>query len=178
MKKEKKEMAEWKQHVIAAIITAVLTFLFIMFVGQRCTDSGESMLPTINDKDVLCLNKIIYKLTDPKRFDIVVFRYSEKEYYVKRIIALPGETIWIDYNGLVYVNGEVLDYPYKKEQIQNPGIAYQEITLGEDEYFCMGDNVNNSHDSRFEDVGPVKRSSILGRVKLRILPLDNFGLLE
>ena len=97
---------------------------------------------------------------------------------IKRIIGLPGETVQIDENGNIYINGELLEENYGAETIQNPGRAANPITLGDDEYFVMGDNRNNSKDSRSEEVGNVKRSQIIGRAWLRIWPLNKFGLLK
>ena len=105
-------------------------------------------------------------------------RPARKEYYIKRIIGLPGETVQIDENGNIYINGELLEENYGAETIQNPGRAAKPITLGDDEYFVMGDNRNNSKDSRSEEVGNVKRSQIIGRAWLRIWPLNKFGLLK
>ena len=91
---------------------------------------------------------------------------------------MPGETVQIDENGNIYINGELLEENYGAETIQNPGRAAKPITLGDDEYFVMGDNRNNSKDSRSEEVGNVKRSQIIGRAWLRIWPLNKFGLLK
>jgi signal peptidase I, bacterial type len=112
-----------------------------------------------------------------KRFDIIVFypygRDSD-EYYVKRIIGLPGETVQI-IDGKIYINGEVLEENYGKEPIENPGRAAQPIKLADDEYFVMGDNRNISKDSRYPNVGNVKMKNIGGRAFFRVSPLRKFG---
>ena len=158
------------------------TYLVITFVGQRTDVEGVSMETTLSDGDNLIVDKISYRFRDPQRFDIIVFpfEYQENTYYIKRIIGLPGETVQIDEEGRIYINGEVLDEPYGKEVIrpENIGIAANPIVLGEDEYFVMGDNRNNSSDSRTEVVGNIHRDDIIGRAWVRIWPLTKFGVLK
>ena len=156
-----------------------VTFLIITFVGQRTHVSGESMENTLDNGDQLIVDKITYRFQDPERFDIIVFPYHYKEntYYIKRIIGLPGETVQIA-DGTIYINGEVLEESYGREVMQDPGIAAEPITLGEDEYFVLGDNRNQSSDSRDPSVGLIHRDEIIGRAWLRIWPLDSFGILK
>ena len=160
---------------IAAIF--VLTYLFITFVMQRTEVSGSSMEPTLYNGDSLLVNKISYRFSDPKRFDIVIFpyRYGNDQYFIKRVIGLPGETVRIDENGVIYINGVVLEESYGAEVINDPGRAATEITLGPDEYFVMGDNRNHSMDSREESVGNIKRKDIIGKAFIRIYPFSRFG---
>lgn len=172
----KKEILSWVFYIAFVL---VLTWVIITFVGQRTRVDGRSMMNTLHDGDNLIVEKLSYRFSDPKRFDIIVFPPAgKKEYYIKRIIGLPGETVQIDENGNIYINGELLEENYGAETIQNPGRAANPITLGDDEYFVMGDNRNNSKDSRSEEVGNVKRSQIIGRAWLRIWPLNKFGLLK
>ena len=172
----KKEILSWVFYIAFVL---VLTWVIITFVGQRTRVDGRSMMNTLHDGDNLIVEKLSYRFSDPKRFDIIVFPPTgKKEYYIKRIIGLPGETVQIDENGNIYINGELLEENYGAETIQNPGRAANPITLGDDEYFVMGDNRNNSEDSRSEEVGNVKRSQIIGRAWLRIWPLNKFGLLK
>lgn len=155
----------------------VVTYLMITYVGQRTAVNGSSMQPTLNDGDNLIVDKISYRFKDPERFDIIVFPFTYKEstYYIKRIIGLPGETIQIDEEGTIYINGEVLQESYGREIIseEHRGLAAEPITLGEDEYFVMGDNRNNSSDSRLPEVGNIKREQIIGRAWVRIWPLKD-----
>jgi signal peptidase I len=134
---------------------------------------------TLSDKDNLIVDKITYRISDPKRFDIIVFpyQYEEDTYYIKRIIGMPGETVQI-IDGNILINGEVLHESYGRETIQSPGRASEPITLGDDEYFVMGDNRNASADSREPDVGNIKRSDIIGRAWVRIWPLNKAGVLK
>ena len=173
----KKEVLSWIFYILFVI---ALTYLIITFVGQRTMVDGRSMNATLNDGDNLIVEKFSYRLGDPERFDIIVFppQESPKEHYIKRIIGLPGETVQIDAEGKIYIDGEVLEENYGLETIRNAGRAAEPITLGDDEYFVLGDNRNNSKDSRSDAVGNVKRSSITGRAWLRIWPLSDIGFLK
>lgn len=179
MNKVMKEMISTGLYLLGVLCA---TYLVITFVGQRTDVEGVSMETTLSDGDNLIVDKISYRFRDPQRFDIIVFpfEYQENTYYIKRIIGLPGETVQIDEEGRIYINGEVLDEPYGKEVIrpENIGIAANPIVLGEDEYFVMGDNRNNSSDSRTEVVGNIHRDDIIGRAWVRIWPLTKFGVLK
>jgi len=158
----------------------VLTYLLIHYVGQRTQVKGSSMEPTLSNADNLIVDKLSYRFSDPKRFDIIVFPYlyTPDTYYIKRIIGLPGETVQIDGAGNIYINGELLQENYGAEVIDNPGLASDPITLGADEYFVLGDNRNHSEDSRFPDVANIKKENIIGRAFVRLWPLTKFGLLK
>lgn len=132
------------------------------------------MYPYLHNKDQLMMDKLSYRIHDPERFDIVVFpvvRDGKEEYYIKRVIGLPGETVQI-IDGYVYINGEKLDENYGAEVMNDAGRAAEPITLGDDEYFVLGDNRNRSDDSRYENVENLKREKIVGRAWVRIWPLD------
>lgn len=165
---------------IYLLIVLVLTFLIVAYVGQRTKVSGSSMEPTLSDGDNLIVDKISYRFSEPERFDIIVFpfRYKEKTYYIKRIIGLPGETVYIDEEGNIYIDGEILEENYGKETILDSGRAYEPITLGPNEYFVMGDNRNNSSDSRDPVVGNIYRSEFIGKAWMRIWPLNKLGIVE
>lgn len=160
-------------------IVLAITFLIITFVGQRTHVSGESMENTLDNGDQLIVDKLTYRFHDPERFDIIVFpfRYKDNTYYIKRIIGLPGETVQI-VDGDIYINGEVLEESYGREVIQDPGLAAEPITLGDDEYFVLGDNRNYSSDSRDPSVALIHRNEIIGRAWLRIWPFRSFGILK
>ena len=164
--------------IFIAIVVAA-SYAVVAFVGQRTQVSGESMETTLSDGDQLIVDKISYRFRDPKRYDIVVFpyRYEENTFYIKRVIGLPGETVQIE-DGTIYINGEVLEEAYGREVMQDPGIAAEPIALGEDEYFVLGDNRNQSSDSRDPSVGLIHRDEIIGRAWIRIWPLDSFGILK
>lgn len=177
-----------RQDVIKEIVGMVLylacvfvvVFLIIHFVGVRTRVNGTSMEATLSDGDNLIVDKITYRFKDPERFDIIVFppKYEEDKLFIKRIIGLPGETVRIDDNGNIYINGIVLQEHYGLDPILQPGDAAEPITLGDDEYFVLGDNRNNSTDSRFDVVGAVKRKDIVGRAWVRIYPFDEMSFIK
>ncbi len=154
-----------------------LTFLFITFVAQRTEVSGSSMEPTLQDGDSLLVDKLSYRFKEPKRFDIVIFpyKYGDNQYFIKRVIGLPGETVRVDFDGNIYINEEKLDESYGAEVILDPGRAETAVTLGEGEFFVMGDNRNHSMDSRDISVGNVQKKDILGKAFVRIYPFSSFG---
>ncbi len=161
-------------------VILIMTFLIVHFVGQRTRVSGASMESTLSDGDNLIVDKLSYRFHDPERFDIIIFpyQYAENTYYIKRIIGLPGETVQIDYDGNIYINGEILQEHFGKETILDPGRAVDPIKLGDDEYFVLGDNRNNSSDSRFEGVANVNEDIIIGRAILRIYPFNKITVLS
>ena len=175
-----KKLKEILSTSLYLLVVLALTFLIVTYVGQRTKVIGSSMEPMLEDGDNLIVDKISYWFEEPRRFDIIVFpfRYEEKTYYIKRIIGLPGETVYIDESGAVYINGEVLKESYGKETIIDPGRAFEPVILGEDEYFVMGDNRNNSSDSRDPVVGNIHRDEFIGKAWMRIWPLDKLGMIK
>ena len=157
-------------------------WLVITFVGQRTEVEGASMENTLHNGDNLIVDKLSYRFHDPERFDIIVFpfQFQDNTYYIKRIIGLPGETVQIMDDGSIYINGEKLEENYGMEVIkpETIGRAAEPIELGNDEYFVMGDNRNNSSDSRTDMVGNIKRENIIGKAWLRIWPVSDFGVLQ
>ena len=177
MKKVLKEILSTSLYLLVVL---VITYLVIHFVGQRTQVQGESMEPMLQDGDNLIVDKITYHFKAPQRFDIIVFpfQYKEDTYYIKRIIGLPGETGQITGEGTIYIDGEVLEEGYGREVIRDPGNAYSPVTLGEDEYFVLGDNRNNSSDSRSSSVGLIHRKDIIGRAWVRIWPFSKISVLK
>lgn len=158
-------------------VVCLFAFVFVWYFGQRVAMVGDSMSPLLNNGDVTLVNRIVYDATSPKRGDIIVFRPKGNEnshYYIKRIIGLPGETVQIK-DGAVYIDGEKLQDDYGKNKITDPGIAAEEIQLGGNEYFVLGDDRQNSEDSRMADIGNVKRSYIYGKAWFVVSPMDHFG---
>lgn len=183
--KEKVEEKEFslKREIISTVLylllVVALTFLFVQFVAQRTHVNGDSMNMTLEDGDNLIVDKISYRFKDPERFDIIVFPYEYKEntYYIKRIIGMPGETVQVK-DGMIYIDGEMLSEGYGKETMQYAGVAADPVELGENEYFVLGDNRNNSSDSRDPSVGNVDGDQIIGKAFVRIWPLDKIGILK
>ena len=165
--------------VLTTILIAVgLAFILITYVGERTKVSGHSMEPNLHDQDQVLLDKLTYKFRNPERYEIIVFPGPEREgqLFVKRVIALPGETVRIT-NGKVYVNNkEVKDY--SKDHTTDPCELKTTMHLSRDEYFVLGDNRDNSNDSRYKEVGPVKRSKIIGRIIFRFYPWKKTGVIK
>lgn len=172
-----RELLGW---VVYILVIVGLTYLIITYVGQRTRVSGQSMETTLSDGDNLIVDKISYRFQDPKRYDIIVFpfKYEENTYYIKRIIGLPGETVQVA-DGYTYIDGELLSSDiYGTEVMDSAGIAQEPVTLGEDEYFVLGDNRNHSSDSRDPSVGVLKRKDLLGKAWIRIYPFDQMGVIR
>lgn len=166
--------------IFYAMLIFICVYIVPNFVLQRTIVDGSSMADTLLNGEQLYVEKLSYRFDALDRFDIIVFYpygRANEEYYVKRIIGLPGETVQI-IDSKIYINGEILEENYGKEPIEDPGRAAQPITLADDEYFVMGDNRNVSKDSRTEEVGNVKKENIGGRAILRILPLKRFGTID
>ncbi len=187
VKEEKEDKSTSMQREILSwilyIVTIVgMTYLIVTYVGQRTEVSGNSMYPTLHNEDNLIVDKISYRFTKPKRFDIIVFpyQYQENTYYIKRIIGLPGETIQIKEDGKVYINDKELkgDYGNEPIDVDKRGLASSPIQLKADEYFVMGDNRNHSSDSRDPSVGILNQSDFIGRAWVRIWPFKRIGVIS
>ena len=175
-------MRELLNKAIYLLCVLGAVWLVITFVGQRTEVEGASMENTLHNGDNLIVDKLSYRFHDPERFDIIVFpfQFQDNTYYIKRIIGLPGETVQIMDDGSIYINGEKLEENYGMEVIkpETIGRAAEPIELGDDEYFVMGDNRNNSSDSRTDMVGNITRENIIGKAWLRIWPVSDFGVLQ
>lgn len=172
-----KEIAVWATEI--AIVLAV-AFVFVYFIGLRTTVVGQSMQGTLESGDEILVNRFIYSVTKPKANDVIVFLPNGNEkshYYVKRVIGVPGDKVQIK-NGAVYVNGALFQEKVETAAIEEAGIAAKEITLGEDEYFVLGDNRNGSEDSRYANIGNVKREHIIGKAWFRVAPLGEIGFIK
>lgn len=160
-----------KQSLCVGLLAVVLAVLLCTL--EKAEIYGNSMEPALMEGDDVLVEKLSYLISSPRRFDIVIFRYrdgkndKENRLYAKRVIGLPGETIQI-IAGEVYLNGERLSEPQVSEPVLKPGRAVLPVTLGEEEYFLLGDNRNASADSRSSDIGNVHKRSILGRVLFRL----------
>ena len=173
----KKILREILSTSIYLLVVLLVTYLIVKYVGVRTEVIGPSMQPTLYDGDNLITEKLSYRFGEPERFDVIVFpyQYEEKTYYIKRIIGLPGETVYIDDFGNIYIDGELIEESYGKDVIADPGNACEPIKLADDEYFVLGDNRNNSYDSRFDLVGPIDRDIIIGKAWVRIFPFNKIG---
>ncbi len=167
-------VAKW---VFEIAVVCLFAFVAVWYFGQRVSTVGDSMSPVLRNGDVVLVNRIVYNATTPKRGDVIVFKPKGNEndhYYIKRIVGLPGETIEIIENR-VYIDGERLEEDYETTNIDDVGVVDEKLKLAGDEYFVLGDNREQSEDSRDADVGNVKREYIYGKAWFVITPGDEFG---
>ena len=172
-----KEIIAW---IVEIAIVLVIAFVFVYYIGLRTSVVGSSMAPTLEFKQEILVNRFIYTVSNPKPNDVVVFLPNGNEkahYYVKRIIGVPGDTVQIK-DGAVYVNGELFEEAVETAAILDAELAADEITLTDDEYFVLGDNRNNSEDSRYANIGNVKKEYIIGKAWFVVSPYSDFGFLE
>lgn len=180
--------------IVDITMVVCASFLVAAYLFGKTGVVGHSMEPTLENGDGVLIDRMSYRFHEPERYDVIVFVpnvANVSKYYVKRIIGLPGETVQI-IDGIVYINGEPLEddivYSFLTEEdkengvlpekIYNAGLAAEPVTLGYDEYFVLGDNRNNSEDSRFSNVGNVKYSSILGKIWAVSTPLGRMGIIK
>lgn len=171
-----KEVFTWSVEILLAVL---LAFTLVYFMGLRTSVVGQSMAETMNGGDEILVNRFVYKVTNPKPNDIVVFLPNGNEkshYYVKRVIAVPGDTVQIR-GGTVYVNGEEFSEKIQSASIEDAGLAVEELALGDNEYFVLGDNRNNSEDSRYANIGNIKKEYIIGKAWFRVSPWSELGFL-
>jgi signal peptidase I len=158
------------------ITVVVVAFLLRYFVMQPFVVEGQSMEPNFHDNELLVVEKLTYQLRDPRRGEVIVFRFpgSPNLNYIKRIVGVPGDSVAI-HDGAVFIDGEPIQEPYLNgDRTFAPGFSISEATmLGDNEYFVLGDNRAHSSDSR--EWGVVPRLNIVGRAYLVLLPLGNFG---
>lgn len=172
-----REIIIWTGEIALVVVMAAL---IVYYFGYRVPVIGQSMEATLKNGEQVLVNRFTYNMVSPKPNDVIVFLPNGNEkshYYIKRVIGVPGDTILIK-EGTVYVNGE----PFV-EVIDNSGIteslmAEDEIVVGEDEFFVLGDNRNNSEDSRYANIGNVKREYIIGRAWFIISPFDRLGIIN
>ncbi len=159
------------REVIETILLTVLIYAAVNFATGRFKVEGSSMEPSVHPNQYVLVDKITYRLSAPQRGDVVVFNYplATDRDFIKRIIGLPGETVTVS-NGVVSVNGQALTEPY----IAAPPVSGGTWRLGPNQYFVMGDNRNNSSDSR--SWGPLERKYLIGKAVLTYWPPTSWGL--
>lgn len=172
-----KEIFSWFFWIFASMLLAVV---LVFCIGMQTSVIGPSMEPSLFNGQKIFLNRLIYKVASPRVGDVIVFLPNGNEkshYYVKRVVGVPGDTLYIK-NGLLYVNEETVE-EYFNDRIAEPGLLESEVTLGEDEYFVIGDNCNNSEDSRSANIGSVRKSYIIGKAWMKLAAGDSeLGLIE
>ena len=172
-----KEVMSW---VIECAIVIFIAYTLVTFFGCRTTVVGNAMNDTLTNEEQILVNRFVYNVSSPKQGDVIAFLPNGNEkshYYVRRVVACPGDTIQIK-EGVVYVNGEVYQEKITVASIEDAGVASEEIKLGDDEYFVLGDNRNNSEDSRLANIGNVKKSYIIGKAWFYFKSIGNMGFIH
>lgn len=166
----RKMMMGYAKTIILAFVTALI---LIIFVVQASYINSGSMRPTLEERDRILVNKFVYRLKKPERFEIIVFRYpvQPNRKFIKRVIGIPGDKIEIK-DGVVYINGQLLDENYTLSEWYG---NYGPVNVPEGHYFVLGDNRNNSEDSRFW--GFVPKGNVIGKAFLTFWPIKRFGFL-
>lgn len=181
--KEKLENSRFRG-IVRLIFEIAVTLAFAALVAitmfQSVTMQESSMEPTLSVGDRFFINRVIYRISSPERGDIIVFRTNasdEAALHIRRVIGLPGETIQI-VDGQILINGETYKEGRDFPVISNAGTAASPITLESGEYFVLGDNRNNSEDSRYGDIGIVKKKYISGKLWFTCYPVKKIGFLK
>ncbi len=174
-KKMKKKIIHALLLVAETVAVIVLAFFLVRAAVERTVVPGTSMEPTLAEGTSIIVNRLSYLREGPERFDVIVFEQEGEEhryYHVKRVIGLPGETVQI-VNGSVYINGDLLkEVIHDLPSMHLSGLAAEEFTLDEDEYFVLGDNRNKSEDSRFANIGNVTKEQIIGKAWFTLDPFN------
>lgn len=169
-----REVVMWIAEIALVIVLAYVCVTSFCFSTNVV---GQAMETQLNNGDQILINRFAYAISRPKSGDVVVFLPNGNEkshYYVRRVIAGPGDTVQIK-NGAVYVNGERYLEETDVVAIEDAGMAEDELTMGEDEYFVLGDNRNSSEDSRYANIGMVRKEYIIGKAWFRFVSLGNMG---
>ena len=150
--------------VCVTLLAAAAAVCWVLFF-EKARVYGHSMEPVLKDDQTVLVDKLAYRLGEPERFGVIVFRDRREEgrYYMERIVGLPGETVQIA-DGRVTIDGVLLEEPSEREEIRDARRASEPVVLGQAEYFVLGDNRNGSSDSRDSDIGNVSAEQIIGRV--------------
>ena len=172
-----KEIVGW---VVECAIVIAIAYTLVSFFGFRTSVVGNAMLNTLDNEEQIFVNRFVYMVRGPKQGDVVVFLPNGNEkshYYVRRVIAGPGDTIKIN-DGAVYVNGKRYSEKTTVAAIEDPGVAEDELKLGDNEYFVLGDNRNNSEDSRMANIGNIKKDYIVGKAWFHFHNITDMGLIR
>lgn len=167
----------WIFQILVALVFGILVGISLF---QSVTMQENSMEPTLQVGERFFVNRALYKVSSPKRDDIIVYKTSGSDdaaLHIGRVIGLPGETVQLS-NENILINGEVYDENHDFPEISNAGVASSGISLESGEYFILGDNRNNSEDSRYGDIGNINKKYIVGKVWFIISPKDKFGFLK
>ena len=176
-KLENKKVRDSLRWIFELAVTLVFAALVAVLMFQTVTMQESSMEPTLAVGDRFFMNQAVYKFSSPQRGDMIVFRTSASDdaaLHIRRVIGLPGETVQIS-GGRILIDGEVYNEGKDFPMITNPGLAATAVTLESGEYFVLGDNRNNSEDSRYADIGMVRKRYIVGKIWFTCSPFEKLG---
>ena len=198
VKKEKKKKTVWQEilsWVLTLLAAVVIASMVRLFIFEPVRVDGGSMNTTLKDGEVMLVTKPEVLLGRMERGDVIICRFPDRNstarlkiaapldialvshtLFVKRLVGLPGDTVAVQ-GGHLYLNDKMVDEPYVDEE-RFGGKVFERYTLGEDEYFVLGDNRAGSHDSRYSEVGPITRDMIVGHAKVVILPLNKIRVIK
>ena len=173
-----KEIFSW---ITVFFVAVLLAFVVVYCAGMTTSVIGISMKPTLENGEKIMVNRFVYMVSSPKQNDVIVFVPNgsiNSHFYVKRVVGTPGDTIQI-IDGHLYINDELYDYEEKYDEMAHAGIAENKITLKKGEYFVLGDNRNNSEDSRSANIGIINKKNIIGKAWLHLGAGENtFGFVK
>ena len=172
-----REVLSW---IVEIVVVIGLAYVLVSFFGIRTNVVGQAMEQTLENDDDILVNKFAYIISKPKQGDVIVFLPNgnkKSHYYVRRVVAVPGDTVQIK-DGALYVNDELYKESTDVASMEDAGIASDAIKLEKDEYFVLGDNRNNSEDSRYANIGNVKRDYIIGKAWFRFSGFGSFGTIK
>ena len=172
-----REVLSW---IVEIVVLIGLAYVLVSFFGIRTNVVGQAMEQTLENDDDILVNKFAYIISKPKQGDVIVFLPNgnkKSHYYVRRVVAVPGDTVQIK-DGALYVNDELYKESTDVASMEDAGLASDAIELEKDEYFVLGDNRNNSEDSRYANIGNVKRDYIIGKAWFRFSGFGSFGTIK
>ena len=172
-----REVLSW---IVEIVVLIGLAYVLVSFFGIRTNVVGQAMEQTLENDDDILVNKFAYIISKPKQGDVIVFLPNgnkKSHYYVRGVVAVPGDTVQIK-DGALYVNDELYKESTDVASMEDAGIASDAIKLEKDEYFVLGDNRNNSEDSRYANIGNVKRDYIIGKAWFRFSGFGSFGTIK
>lgn len=172
-----REVLSW---IVELVVVIGLAYVLVSFFGIRTNVVGQAMEQTLENDDDILVNKFAYIISKPKQGDVIVFLPNgnkKSHYYVRRVVAVPGDTVQIK-DGALYVNDELYKESTDVASMEDAGIASDAVKLEKDEYFVLGDNRNNSEDSRYANIGNIKRDYIIGKAWFRFSGIGSFGTIK
>lgn len=164
-------------YIVQIIVVIALAWFLVYSYGYSVENAGNSMQEALNNSDRVLINRLVYNFLSPKRYDLIAFKTRDGRICIRRVIALPKETIYIS-GGNIYINGDATVISDEYRYASTSGLALVPIELSEDEFFVLGDNRLLSEDSRFLSIGNVNKKDIIGKAWIRIHPIREINFIK